>query len=379
MKNKYTIHQILTSWGRQERRLPNESETLKQSLLAGVEPTASVATGPGRNRPWLSLALSGLAVFTLLIHFGSSNINVLPGIQSFSNSGGDYHSNADAVSEGLEGFVDEPSPLMVRPMSEASITDTREFLKTDYNAVLRTRSVDELTRRVETTVRGFGGRLDRASISPEYGFVSFIVPASEFELFRLEIESLVGSKFITTNINATNLLPQKQSIEKQQGYLNQTLSDLKSDRKKLVTDYNRAVYPVRSRLDSIEVELMALRSEQTDDSERISEIEARILELSDEQGVLTTFLTDVNAVHARKLNFLDNRMRNTENNLEQTYQQDQNLLDNVATVNGTITLKWISIWEIIGLYVPLAWVTIILAVTALISYIRHRRRYQISL
>ena len=95
-------------------------------------------------------------------------------------------------------------------------TDTREFLKVNYNASMRTRDVQGLTRRVVTTVRGFDGRIDQESSSPEYGSVGFVIPQSKYDAFRDELESLVNSRFLTVNVSSQNLLPQKQSIEEQQ-------------------------------------------------------------------------------------------------------------------------------------------------------------------
>jgi len=102
------------------------------------------------------------------------------------------------------------------PNPEVPITDTREFLKTYYKASMQTRDVSALTRRVETTVRGYDGRIDNESSAEKYGYVSFVLPQAKYETFRAELESLVSSRFLKVNISSQNLLSQKVGIEEQQ-------------------------------------------------------------------------------------------------------------------------------------------------------------------
>lgn len=158
-------------------------------------------------------------------------------------------------------------------MAPVPVTDTREFLKTDYNATIRTRDISTLTRRIETTVRGFGGRIDSSNSSQKWGSVSFVVPAGKFDSFRDEIESLTDARFITTEIRNENLLPQVRNIEANGDWL-----------------------------------------------------------------------------------------------------AAQNVVNQIMTVRGTISLNWISIWDIIQLYVSGSWIIVILLCVALISYLFERRR-----
>jgi hypothetical protein len=74
------------------------------------------------------------------------------------------------------------------PIQNLSVTDTREFEKTYYEATMRSREVQTLTKRIETTVRGYAGRVDQTSSSALSGFVRFVVPAARFDEFRTELE-----------------------------------------------------------------------------------------------------------------------------------------------------------------------------------------------
>ena len=54
--------------------------------------------------------------------------------------------------------------------------------------------------------------------------------------------------------------------------------------------------------------------------------------------------------------------------------QDQTLLDNVATVNGTVSIQWISWWNMAQLYLPGYSIPGILAFLAVLAYMWQRRK-----
>src|SRR3989344_5004033 len=207
------------------------------------------------------------------------------------------------------------------PSPDVPVTDTREFLKVYYNASMRTRDVSVLTRRVETTVRGYSGRIDHESSSPQYGYVSFAVPQSKYDAFRAELESLVASRFLTVNISSQNLLPQKVSIEEQQKQADTALSDYKTARQKIVSAHARIVQFLQSKKDA------------------------------------------------------DRNIKYAEDWIKAVQTQDQTLLDNVATVTGTVSIAWISLWDCARLYLPGYWIPFIFAALACLSFLFDRRRY----
>ncbi|HEY4514439.1 MAG TPA: DUF4349 domain-containing protein [Candidatus Paceibacterota bacterium] len=257
---------------------------------------------------------------------------------------------------------------------EVPVTDTREFLKRDYHATMRTREVPELARRIETTVRGFGGRIDQVESSSKSGYVGFVVPASKFEDFRTELESLVNRRFITVNISSQNLLPQKQNIEEQQKSVEESLAELRSERKKIVSAHTSVISVIQSKIDANAREQSALRSEITNDPNRQSQISSRLNVLAYEKANLDTDLANENSVYSNKINSIDAQIKNMETILTAVKDQDQDLLDTVATVKGNISIQWISLWEIMHLYLPGFWIPAILIIAALISYFWERRR-----
>ena len=235
-------------------------------------------------------------------------------------------------------------------------TDTREFLKITYGAEMLTRDVPTLTRRVETTVRGYEGRVDQESSSPKSGYVSFVVPQAKYEAFRTELESLVGKRFLSIHINSSNLLPEKQSIEEQQKQADTALVGYQAARASLVTLHT-------SKLASLQADLNKAL-ETLADSPRsiyIDPIQSQI---------------DVeNATYTKKLAAADAQVKYGQDWQKAVQTQDKALLDNVATVNGTVSIRWINLWEALQLYLPGYWIPGILALLAFLSAYRDRRRF----
>ena len=409
MKNRKDIHSLFTSWGAGERKLPGRNDELKQAVLARMPSGPRPAPVPAYRLPWLSFAFGALAVFTFLAGGPADKLsNPAMGTMSADVADSDggvtlamapqppmmarnaaMEVEADmAVSNQAQTFMAPgyaakgggmavpeyyPQPYPYQDPS-VPITDTREFLRTDYNASIRTREVQELTRRTETTVRGFGGRIDSSSASEKWGSVSFAVPASKFEAFRDEVESFVGKRFITVETRAENMLPQKQSIEEQRAQVEKNAADLRIQRKNLIAGHTGTVASLQMKLSNVAVELTSLRAELTNDPARRAYIDARIKELVTEQGSLQKQLSNENASYSRQLSSFDSMIKNTEESLTWVDKQDKNLVDTVATVRGTISLSWISVWDAVQLYISPSWIALLLVLAAIGAALWSRRR-----
>ncbi len=317
-----------------------------------------------------------------------------PTLREYSSTGAaDLMAKSSAPYEETSvGSVAYPSYIQA---ADASINDTREFLKTNYNADMHSRDVQGIVKRVETTVRGYGGRVDQTSSSPKFGSVSFIVSAEKFDAFRDELEKMVPPRFLSIHVNSLNLLPQKQNIEVQQEHVEKSLADLESDRAKLVASHSVTSKSLQYQLDShlaaasaygLELGNLNIEVSSTDSSSyRYSEIIARISEVSRllsgsraSQAAIRTKIANENSSYSAQLNSLDSRIKYTDQNLEGVKAQDQKLLDDVATVNGTVSVTWISIWQIVQLYVPASWIALALALCAVVAYWWQRRRESLS-
>lgn len=65
--------------------------------------------------------------------------------------------------------------------------------------------------------------------------------------------------------------------------------------------------------------------------------------------------------------------------LEEQKKSDKQLLDSVATVHGTISFQWISVWEILDIYFGDYWLAIALVLAAIVSYLFNRRSQHIGI
>jgi len=310
---------------------------------------------------WLTIAFAIMAIITFFViasprsqyyvaqmGFGggmmeTSDVKAVP-----PSSGGAAPMMNDGVTSETMRPDYYPYPY---PNPDVPITDTREFLKIYYNASMQTRDVPALTRRVETTVRGYNGRIDNESSAEKYGYVSFALSQAKYDAFRDELEDLVDSRFLKVNISSQNLLSQKVSIEEQQKQADSALTDYKTARQKIVNAHTSAVQALQTIIDDT----------NTSENERI---------------LLREQLAKENGSYARNLSNADANIKYAEDWVKGVQTQDATLLANVATVNGTVSIQWISLWALILAYLPGYWIPFIFAVLAVLSFINDRHRFK---
>jgi len=323
--------------------------------------------------PWIAIVFIILALFTFLKLSGDTRYGMMP--VDYNGVGGD---GAVAPSAGMmENNAKVDAGISYSPpyqQNEVPVTDTREFMKIDYNVQMNTRDVQSLTRRAETVVRGYDGRVDSISSSDKYGYIGFVVPATKFEQFRSEIEGLVGEKFLTVNIQSQNLLPQKVSIEEQRVLLEKNLADLRDKSSSLTSTHKTLVNSLQVQINTNDTELASLRSEVTNDPTRRSQISNRIYVLTNDQTSLRSRLSSENSSYTRTLASYDNQINYYTRALSGNTKQDQNLLESVETVRGTIAINWVSLWEIAQLYLPGYWIPFLLLIAGGVAYFFERRR-----
>ncbi len=328
---------------------------------------------------WLTLVLALLAVGTFFAVPGPAMRYITPMMGGVMETGSGKAMPPTAVGRPAMDMevsnqtapdmgVYYPSPYPY-PSPDVPVTDTREFLKVYYSAYMRTRDVPGLTRHIETIVRGYDGRIDQESSSPEYGSISFALSQSRYDAFRTELESLVDKRFISVNISSQNMLSQKVSIEEQQKQADKALADYKTARQTVVSNHLGAVQSLQSKIDADNAELVQLRAQT-----QTPQIQAQIQTLSADVATLNTRLAKENASYASQLSNADASIKYAENWQKGVATQDATLLANVATVTGTVSIQWISLWDIALLYLPGYWIPFIFAVLAVLSFLRDRRR-----
>lgn len=263
--------------------------------------------------------------------------------------------------------------MVYQPESNVTISDNREFLKTGYSASVLTRGVQDLSNNIQTIIRGFGGRIDLSSNSNKLGYISFVVPADKFAAFSQQIKSLVGERFYKESIQTENMLPQKKNIETGQKTAGDSLVQLNAEKDRLTKNHNLVAGSIRSQINSYNSQLTALQNQRIDNLQQYLDVQAQKQALQNAIQALQNNLAKENNNFAKQMDSANYYIGNAHNNLEQANRQNSDLLDTVATVHGSITLNWISIWEFINFYFPLYWISLVLIVGAIAAYFFRRR------
>ncbi len=226
------------------------------------------------------------------------------------------------------------------------ITDTRQFLKTNYSADIKTRDVKDMIRDIKGIVRDVGGRIDSIQESEKYSYIGFAVPKSQFDAFRDEIESLTYKKLTIINISSENLLGQKQSIEEQMQYATSTLADLQKQKTALAARHNQT-------LASLNAELAALQNQVPYPTEQALAIQQNI--------------DSENKSYNSQNQNLTNSINQYKALITGIEKQDTQFANNIETVSGYISVNWISYWRVIKIFSPIH-PSIILIVLAIVLW-----------
>jgi heme/copper-type cytochrome/quinol oxidase subunit 4 len=276
---------------------------------------------------------------------------------------------AFSVNSGLFGKSKSYDFMRYRDYNDqASISDTREFLKTDYNASINTRDVSKVVKFIENAIKGADGRIDSISSTEKYGRISFVVAKSEFEDFRTEIEELTHEKLYTESVSSVNLLTQKQGIEEQQGNIVNSLENWTAQRDALVAKHNQTVASINKEITRIGKELVAIRANIKLETEPIV-----LTSLLNQETALVKMeatqkknLASENSSYSLQKQNLDNLINNENNNLTNINKVDSQFMDNVETVNGYIDVSWVSLWEMAKIFSPIhpTFIVIILIILA---------------
>ncbi|MFA6253926.1 MAG: hypothetical protein WC640_01540 [Candidatus Paceibacterota bacterium] len=258
---------------------------------------------------------------------------------------------------------------------QPSIADTREFLKTSYSSTIKTRDVSGVIKDVKSAIKVADGRIDNLYSSEKSGRISFVVAKSKFEDFRSEIESLTYTKLYTESISSQNLLSQKQGIESQTISVLNTLESLKKQKDDLGLKHTQTINSISNELARIRAELADVRitiAEETDSS-TITLLRNQENSLVEQEALQRQKLSGENNNYSSQNQNLDRMISNANNNLTSVNDQSSQFANNIETVNGTITISWVSWWQIAKIYSPISPTVIVIAII-IILWILFRRK-----
>lgn len=276
-------------------------------------------------------------------------------------------------TSGWEGGVNLPVYPGDRSVSPVPLNDNREFLKYYYSATVKTRNVGEISGRLQTVIRGYGGRVDSVSSGEKFGSISFVVPKKSLETFKVEVTQIAGAKFIVENIASQNYLSDKRNIEVGIQGSNSSLDQLKRDRESSQKNHSLAVRTINDGINSLSSQISQVRTDIASGRGNKNELEAWLIGLEKQKSGLITSLNEENARYTQVKNRLDSQINSFEQSVKDLNKQDAQLIDNVETVNGTLILNWISIWSLLNIYTNGFWLPGLLVVFAIIALFISRR------
>lgn len=288
------------------------------------------------------------------------------------SGGGSYGGANIPVSSGvMPDYYPYPYP------EQDDVTDTREFLKTSYSGNLKTRDVSETADDVKNIVRDVEGRLDNFNTSEKYSYITFVVPKSRFDEFKNRVGDLVGAKLYVESISSQNLLNQKQSIEGRTETAEEALVTLEKRKKDLATAHVATLNNIKSELTATQSKLNITESQilLTDDPGESAALRSQLAVLLQTQADLLGRQSVENQNFANQNKWIDQSIAQTKAQLTNLDKEDTKFANNIETVNGTVNIQWISVWDLIKLYSPINPILIIIIVLLLARWILVRKGY----
>lgn len=329
------------------------------------------------SRKWLITAIVLIVVVLIAWYVGSKNMryygtaptsNYLPSM-SAPNIGISSESKANGMPRYYDGGSGQPT-----------ITDTREFLKTSFSATIKTRDVAEVVTDVKNIVKGADGRVDNLYSSEKSGSVTFVIAKSKFDAFKTEIEALTHRKLYTETISSQNLLSQKQGIEQQTTSVVTTLANLKSQKEALIASHTQTLQMINRELARIAANLATVRLDislitSTTSQTVIDSLRSQEAVLVSQDAVQRQKLSSENSTYTAQSKYLDAQIANQDSNLTQVIKQDTQFTDNIETVNGTVYVSWISLWDMAGIFSPISPTIIVVILVILVLIFLSRKGY----
>lgn len=395
------ISDNLTRWGKKSQKISPNNDIIKQNVLNSLRPTLEeTKTKHHFTWRWLMVAAVPALAVLLMISYNKTMREIpisyvenqfdtgLTSESSIAGVGGDFGimaashvglGESESLSEKIVNTVSEytesfrfPSPKTV------DITDTREYLKTNFGLDIKTRKVEKMHTRLKTMIRGYDGRIDSANLNERYANINFVLPKSTYESFIEEATEMFPEKFITLHENSTNLLGQKQNIEQQTEYASTSLDNLKMERTDNIKKYDEKYASLNkeiSRLQRIMENIVEQRKTvSSTEKETIKKLDDQLNDARQTHNDFVSELLRTMTQHEKDLENFDNQIKNVENNLIELGKQDTQLINDVETVNGTITLRFISLFEIVNLYIPVYKTIIIICILIIIGYFLFGRK-----
>ncbi len=292
----------------------------------------------------------------------------------------------DSVSSSVVGFDigESNSYRTVFPdyqNGNGSITDTRQFMKINYSGTIQTRDVKDVARDVRGIIRDMEGRIDNETVNEQYGQISFVIPKSNLNNFRDEIESITHKKLYVENTSSQNLLNQKQIIEEQSSHAATTLEQLQESQSILTKKHNQTIANLKSELAATQKKIAMVNSNiaaylppPSGDTGYLAEQNTQLTIYLNEEAQIKQKIDNENTNYQNQNKMLVDKIASTNNTIKDINTQDKKFTENIETVNGSISMQWISVWQLMKIFSPIHPIIIILVLVIILWYILKKLR-----
>lgn len=259
--------------------------------------------------------------------------------------------------------------------NNGNVTDTREYNKKTFSATIRTRAVEEIAKKAETLIKSSGGRIDSSNISERNAYFSFVVPKSNFDSFETQMRTFVGKKLYSQTVSSQNLLSQKQSIEQNQNTTQESLNSIKKQKEQVEADYTLKINNIKNKIATVQGQISQIdktisRNEtainSATDQNTIAALQRELDTLSQTRKVYNQQVASYNSEISNTTEIFKSQMVGLGMSLDSLGTtltnlgvQETKFLDNVETVQGTVSISLITVWELLNTYSPVnLWVVV---------------------
>jgi hypothetical protein len=412
------IQNILNSWGKAQRQMPENFSSQKAKILAGFELIPKIKSPRFSFKlPIYALSSVGLVLLVVIIYGlntkGSTTLTdstlsrplvfqdnlaaskatsnsyqemdkKIQGLQALDSNSGmapvmpvmleqqTANNSAPSSAYSIQNeLIYENSELLAKPAG--TIKDVREFLKINYTVNLNVRNVFETVDVVQNFVNSLSGRVDASQINKNRAYISFVIPKSNLEAFKISLKNQVGDRFYFEATDSSSLLPEKQVIEKNTQVTQNTVMELNRQQADLDSAHQQTVSGLNSRIYTLNKQL-----KQVQDELKINSMNLDLL--NREQGLknqiskLSYSLDEENYSYQNRTAQLNYELSYQQDQLKNLNEQDQNLIDTADTVSGTIYVIKISFLDYINAYVPFVLSLPVLFIALASAFIFTRRQ-----
>lgn len=379
------FNKIFKEWGQAQYEVPAHNADLKAKIMAEFEvmPKKSAKTF---SFPYPAFAVSALALLLIIVLVyknnphqqntytaaslplaptalslgsGSSRLDDLNTDKKDDNSLNELQnerSSSGAMNKMSLTYGDYPAAapanLSDTYHSQApTIKDSREFLKISYSSTIQALNVESTTASIKTSLNGFDGRVDSYSEDSQDSYFNFVIPQNHFEAFKQQVKNIAGSKFYLENVQATNLLSQKQGIEQNTKTTQDSLKDLQNQQAQVTTSHNQEIARLNSQVAAKNNQLQAVQAELKINSMN-ADLQTQAQTLINQITSLKNNIAGENYSYQDDTRYYNFQIQDAQDKLKNLSQQNSDLVDDVATVSGSIRVYHVSWYEYINIYFP---------------------------